>query len=264
MDAIPKALSRPQARYTLRSTSLTTKSLHSLLSLRGPWRTNAANGAFTVFADAVAEGDPLDPRLPESVPPKGQVDKENAPETEDAVVRKQQQNRPRRKGLSDPEQDTVLSKKRKRTVTSRFGTAGLLPPPPRVEIPVPPAAREKETTHTSPTIQTEPAQGTTSAALDRLQVYLKDPPFPSSAPSATPPPESPSSDTTANDDQHQKTTVSLTFAGTDVVAGLRRLAELGAIDASRMPSWMTGEEGVSSVAVKGGKRVRLKAEMEDE
>lgn len=279
MDAIPKALSRPQARYTVRPTSLTTKSLHTLLSLRGPWRTNSANGAFTIFADAVAEGDPLDPRLPQSVPLKGhhqklggsaaaeESQKENLPDAEHA--KRQQQNRPRDKGLSDTEQSTALSKKRKRAALSRFGTAGqqAVAPPPTT-----PAAATQSDSST----QTEPVQGTTttttSAALDRLQVHLKDPPFPASATTTTTlPPEDPS-DAAADDDhnednQHQTsiipTTVSLTFSGTDVVAGLRRLAELGAIDASRMPSWMTGEEGVSSVAVRGGKRVRLKAEMGD-
>ena len=47
----------------------------------------------------------------------------------------------------------------------------------------------------------------------------------------------------------------LTFQGTHVFAGLRKLAELGIVDAARMPSWMTGEMGVSFGVVRKGEMV---------
>ncbi|KAF9637106.1 CHL4 domain-containing protein [Lasiodiplodia theobromae] len=42
VDAVPKALSRPHSRYALTTTSLSSRSLSTLLSLRGPGRSNAA------------------------------------------------------------------------------------------------------------------------------------------------------------------------------------------------------------------------------
>ena len=45
--------------------------------------------------------------------------------------------------------------------------------------------------------------------------------------------------------------ISLSFSGSDVFFGLKQLAELGSgyIDLSKMPSWMTGELGISSCCV---------------
>ena len=90
-----------------------------------------------------------------------------------------------------------------------------------------------QTTLSTATDQSLP-QITPNPALDRLEIQLQDPPTLEPGPSP-----------------HQ-TVVSLTFAGSDVVAGLRQLAELGVIDPNRMPSWMAGEEGVSSAVIRGG------------
>jgi central kinetochore subunit Mis15/CHL4 len=43
-----------------------------------------------------------------------------------------------------------------------------------------------------------------------------------------------------------------TFGGSDVFAGLRQLAELGCVNAEKMPSWLTGEEGASIITVRDG------------
>ncbi|KAH6676151.1 centromere protein Chl4/mis15/CENP-N [Plectosphaerella plurivora] len=45
----------------------------------------------------------------------------------------------------------------------------------------------------------------------------------------------------------------LTFRGSHVFAGIRQLTELGAIDGRRMPGWLTGEEGVTTGAVRNGR-----------
>ena len=47
----------------------------------------------------------------------------------------------------------------------------------------------------------------------------------------------------------------LTFQGTHIFAGIRTLAELGLVDLKKMPSWMTGEDGMSSSIVRGGRVV---------
>lgn len=196
-DAIPKALSRPQERYTLKATSLSAKSLQALLSLRGPSRSTAANGAFSIFADAVVEGSPLDPRPANTVSPEEymsqSLEKENK-RTEEG-------------GAKDT--DTHAPKRRKLAVNSRFGTSGSL----------------------------------SSAPLDRFDVRVLDSPG-----------EHRRGDTQERSEEWQLA-LSLSFSGSDVISGIRKLAELGIVDPERMPSWMTGEEGVSMAVVHQGRRV---------
>lgn len=211
-DAVPKALSRPHERYSLKATGLAAKNLPTLLALRGPGRTTAANGAFSIFADAALEGSPLDPRPSNTVSteeylrPTSTENKEN----EDLTTTSN-----RKTSTTDGSSDGLLShtsKKRRLAVQSRFGTAG---------------------------------GSQASAPLDRLDIRLLDAPSegdddaPSTATASTALP-----------------TVSLTFAGSDVIGGIRTLADLGVIDPERMPSWMTGEEGISTAVVRGGKRLR--------
>ncbi|KAH1581849.1 hypothetical protein KXW39_003603 [Aspergillus fumigatus] len=196
-DALPKALSRPQERYALKATSLTAKNLQALLALRGPGRSNVAHGAFSIFADVVLEGSPLDPRPSDTISPREHfyqdLDKENENQ-EDGNTSK------------ETEPSSHVAKKRKLAVHSRFGTTGTL----------------------------------SSAPLDRLDVRLLDP-------------------ADDEDDEHEvdhtQPSVSLTFVGSDVISGIRKLAELGVVDPERMPSWMTGEEAVSVAVVHRGKRV---------
>lgn len=192
------ALSQPQERYTLKATALTAKSLEALLALRGPGRSNAANGAFSIFADAVVEGSPLDPRPSNTVSPEEYMDKSSSNGTEKENGTK-----------SDERSYSPASKKRKLAVHSRFGTSGSL----------------------------------SSAPLDRVDVRLLDKPEQG---------ENSHDDNTSDVTQP---TVSLTFAGNDVFSGIRKLTELGVVDPARMPSWMTGEEATSVIAVHNGKRI---------
>ncbi|KAH8428825.1 CENP-N/CHL4 family protein [Aspergillus melleus] len=213
-DAVPVALSVPQKRYSLKATALTAKSLQALLALRGPGRSNRAAGAFSIFADAVIEGSPLDPRPSSTVSPEEYMGqgadrgKENQDQNEqnmDEETSGPQSSKRSRKLDSDPQ----IPKKRKLAIDSRFGTTGSL----------------------------------SSAPLDRFDVRLLD---------------SPQVDGAAEEDdiaEQNQPTVSLTFAGSDVISGIRKLAELGIIDPERMPSWMTGEEAVSVAVVRGGNRV---------
>ncbi|KAL4735089.1 centromere protein Chl4/mis15/CENP-N [Aspergillus similis] len=223
-DAVPKALSLPHQRYVLKSTSLTAKNLQALLSLRGPGRSNKATGAFSIFAEAVLEGSPLDPRPSNTVSSEEHQkqtaysqpshEKENKStdvrnDNDDSDKKTEALNpQPRIPSLRtrDPEIDRRTSKKRKLTVQSRFGISGTT---------------------------------LSSVPLDRLDARILDPL--SGAQDA---------------DQERAAagpTLSLTFTGMDVISGIRRLAELGIVDAERMPSWMTGEEGVSMVVVRNGR-----------
>jgi central kinetochore subunit Mis15/CHL4 len=62
VEAVPKALSRPNERYELRSTYLTARSLTALLAHRGPERLNDAAGGWSIFADDKTCGSALDYR----------------------------------------------------------------------------------------------------------------------------------------------------------------------------------------------------------
>ncbi|KAI1911431.1 chromosome loss- protein [Ophidiomyces ophidiicola] len=233
IDAVPKALSRPQQRYTLRLTSLTTKNLHTLLSLRGPWRSNAANGAFSIFADAVAEQGPLDPRPPESIAvgdaETQTAEKENIPRQSATTAKRRTR---RQSDLDDIEPELLL--KRQKTVISRFGTTDSSRQP---------LTLSSSSATTSTTAAAAAPTSNNNPTLEKLEIRLQDPISTTGSSSPGPPTASP------------QATLTLTFSGSDVISGLRKLAEMGVIDAARMPAWMTGEEGVSSAAVKGGKRV---------
>ncbi|WEW55529.1 chromosome loss- protein [Emydomyces testavorans] len=239
MDAIPKALSRPHQRYTLKPTSLTTKSLHTLLALRGPGRTNTANGAFSIFADAIVEQGPLDPRLPNSIPVQefpsklGEDPTTSFPQKENIS-----QTSPSSKRAPSPPPDPSLSdstskRKRQKTILSRFGTTGCLDRQP---------PKSSSSSSLSPSTASSTTMPTTNPSLEKLEIRLQDPITPTSQP------QDPDTGATT-------TTLSLTFSGSDVISGLRQLADLGVIDVTKMPAWMTGEEGVSSATIRNGRRV---------
>ncbi|KAK2753919.1 hypothetical protein FQN54_007278 [Arachnomyces sp. PD_36] len=227
-DSIPKALSRPQERYSLQPTSLTAKSLQTLLSLRGPGRTNAANGIFSIFADAVVDTSPVDPRF-SSLPSIDSEGKENGskytrqpqPSSTDTTSQK----RPladislssKHGNKNTPQPSHKKQKLQSAAVSSRFGTTS----------------------------------SQTTAPLDRLQIHLQDPPL---LDGEEPPPIYDDDDENTASDIPTSRTMTLTFSGTDVISGIRQLAEYEIVDPSRMPSWMTGEEGVSTATIRGGRR----------
>ncbi|KAH8697286.1 putative CHL4 family chromosome segregation protein [Talaromyces proteolyticus] len=215
-NAIARALSQQHERYNLEPTSLTAKSLDALLTLRGAGRTNMANGAFSIFADAVVEGTPIDPRPPATVSAEEYSQGDALAEKGDIASLSEidtEESKRRSHG-----EDSPATKKRKFVVSTRFGTSGSISSP---------------------------------AALDRLDVRLLDY-------------HDDDDDDNAQDGSERvkaymengEYAMGLSFTGINVVSGLRKLAEIGIIDPTRMPSWMTGEEGVSSMVARRGKRVR--------
>lgn len=231
-DAVPKALSRPHERYALKATALTAKNLSALLALRGAGRSDSANGAFSIFADAVVEGSPLDPRRSSTVSPE-EYHNAQRKVASDGDTRESGGEQPdmrkttkpnARHAAPNPSSDPASKKRRLAAVHSRFGTTGSL----------------------------------SSAPLDRLDIRMLDPPV--TATNTTDNDAGTDADADADADTNEPNAPSnpaltLTFTGNDVVAGIRKLAELGIVDPERMPSWMTGEEGVSVAAVRRGKRV---------
>lgn len=229
--ALPRALSKQNERYKLEATSLTAKSLQTMLALRGAGRTNEANGAFSIFADAVIEGTPIDPRQPSMVPPEDfrdtaggmNEDKENTTQHAAALSAVELENSKRKDSQQDPDGEhhhgiassSPATKRRKLAVLSRFGTSG---------------------------------SSTSQAVLNRLDIRLLDRLDDSDRLD-----EEPGDDD--EQDEGSAYTMSLSFTGNNVIAGFRKVAELGVIDPTRMPSWMTGEEGVSAAVIRKGKRI---------
>ncbi|KAK5168567.1 hypothetical protein LTR04_006341 [Oleoguttula sp. CCFEE 6159] len=236
LAAVPKALSRPQNRYTLHPTSLSTKSLTALLSLRGPDRSNNAAGGWSIFADGSVDGHLLD----YSGPQRRGGDTEEGSGMGEMVEGKERMTAPptaaaqKRRLPRFGERDEVHRKRRVLIAAGRFGTSAL------------------------------PHDG---KGLERFDVRIEDPfppsPFPpSSAPpsSATlipdshPDPANPDSQPEPHSESDAWTPdLRLSFHGSHVFAGIRQLVEEGVVDGAAMPGWMTGEVGVSVGVVRAGR-----------
>lgn len=239
-QAIPKAFSRPSARYQLTNTNFTTKSLDALLTYRGPGKSNAAAGGWSIFQDHNFSQNALDFVTAQ----RSDTQHKNGSKNGSKDGSKPGPGRPKR--TLDTTQ-TPEAKRRKAVAQGRFGTS---------------------------------AQPNDGQGLERLEIRIDDPfPSSSTQPDNTnnttnnndnpqPAPRPrrgrPSLlDRTAQDDEeiHSQQewipNVRLTFHGTHVFAGVRQLVEEGIVDGEKMPGWMTGEAGVTVGAVRHG-RVRAK------
>ena len=87
--------------------------------------------------------------------------------------------------------------------------------------------------------------------IDKLSILMTDPFDLPTHPSSTEVVEE------EEEGQDWKPSIQLTFHGSHIHAGIRKLVLSGAVDGVNMPGWMTGEEGVSFGVVRGG-RVRKK------
>ncbi len=261
LDALPKAFSRPRQRYTLKPTSLWAKSLGVLISQRGPGRSNACAGGWGIFADGSVEESPLNPICTDPRPLQSEEDRfsdQEDPVTTEVFDRGKQSmpafQSHEHTGVSD---DTTHSKRRKLLARTRFGTSavdgdgkGIERLDIRIEDPFPASAAQinrinspsnplnetdTETPNTEHTTQPRRPRGRPRKSI--LDQNLLSP---------TPNPPAPGSTT-------WRPNVNIEFQGTHVVAGIRHLLELGVVDGTRMPGWMTGEEGVSVGAVRDGR-----------
>jgi central kinetochore subunit Mis15/CHL4 len=81
------------------------------------------------------------------------------------------------------------------------------------------------------------------AALDRVQIKIKDVIPPSKPADAD--------DSTMSVEEQESNEIFISFCGNDVFRGLKELAALGSeyVDLDRMPAWMTGELGISTLTV---------------
>ncbi|MCJ1226507.1 hypothetical protein MMC12_003159 [Toensbergia leucococca] len=113
IDALPKALSRPRHHYALTPTSLSARSLPALLELRGPGRSNAAIGGWSIYAEGTAEASPL------ASTPITRTTKSIAPKPHQLPTAL-----PTKRKLQTP--TSPASKRRALFAAARFGTSALL------------------------------------------------------------------------------------------------------------------------------------------
>lgn len=217
LDGLPKAFSRPRARYALESTGLAARSLESLVSKRGQGRTNAAGGGWAVYASDKKNDTPLNNQLP--TPPVESPDGEPTRKSNSLPILSRGMKR-----RTQDDGDAAVAKRRKLIAQSRFGNSALLDDKKgierfdvRIEDPFPPIKRTNNEDR-----QERREGGAGGGAVDE-----------------------------ESDDWAPEITV--TLYGTHVFAGIRELVECGIIDGERMPGWLTGEDGVSLGVVKDGR-----------
>ncbi|KAG9190716.1 hypothetical protein G6011_08804 [Alternaria panax] len=242
-QAIPKAFSRPSARYQLTSTNFTTKSLDALLTYRGPGKSNAAAGGWSIFQDHSFSQNALDFITTQ----KGECQDKAINEGSNANSgSKAGPGRPKRP-LDNKESSEA--KCRKEVAAGRFGTSaqpndgqGLERFEVRIDDPFPspsknssPTQADGDTSNLDALITNRTRRGRPSL-LDRTAEDLEE----------------------IQNEEGWVPNVRVTFQGTHVFAGIRHLVEEGIVDGERMPGWMTGEAGVTIGSVRDG-RIRSKA-----
>lgn len=237
-QAIPKAFSRPSSRYQLVDTNFTARSLSALLAYRGPGKSNAAAGGWSIFADHSFSQNALDfITTGKTDPSKGDADSEKAPGSKPGP------GRPKR-ALDDGE--TPEAKKRRDIAQSRFGNSGKANDghgierfEVRIDDPFPtlPNSNGQEEEVEASGEQTKRDRRGRPSLLDRSIEDIRE--------------------IQNGDDDVWVPDVRVTFTGQHVFAGVRELVEQGIVDGEKMPGWMTGEAGVTIGVVKNG-RIRVK------
>ncbi|KAK4451816.1 centromere protein Chl4/mis15/CENP-N [Podospora aff. communis PSN243] len=231
VEGIPKALSRPRQRVTLKATGLVTRNLNELLDRKGAQRTNCAGGGWSVYADEKLKESPLDTTLP--TPPLSEEDGDPSETKKGNRV------------LGLVERKEERERKRARLVAkARFGDSGRVDDGKgleRVDVVVEDpftgiGEAEDEEGGDEDGHEDDEAQWERSASSKGGRNSRAEPEEPGGEPGET-----------------WKPYVRFTFHGPHVFAGIRQLVEHGVIDGERMPGWMTGEEGVSVGAVRSGR-----------
>lgn len=257
LEAIPKALSKAQNRYSLESTSLTARSLSTMLALRGNSGTNAANGVYTIFAKGVVDNSPIDAQrttFAQKILQACEREKDNeCDSTHPELSLRSREQGTDRTALAEKSINLLQSAnpgsgeakmELKIAAAARFGMAGL---------------QQKDTDSTE-----EESASKTTDVLDRLQIRLDEDLFsrtgrrPAKA-HGTPHYDIHPFDQTSPSEQKSTAThrqdsarMTLTFQGSNVILGIRKLVELGAIKVDKLPSWMTGEEAISGGTARQG------------
>ncbi|KAF2969435.1 hypothetical protein GQX73_g4128 [Xylaria multiplex] len=280
VEGIPKALSRPRERYTLKTVNLLTKNLDAMLSLRGSGRSNAAAGGWSVYAgDKAVDArthSPLNPLLP--TPP---LSDDAVEEDDERVTDLGNRETATHKRAMDPEiAEEEKQRKRARLVAqARFGDNAKIDDGKGVErvdvliedaFSVPAADIEDEIDDQDAEEARQPRprkpkgrrSGVDASLLQEAEKDDADDPEQQSRDQnqeADPSDENlPQRQARGEDGRDRekwawRPNVRLSLHGPHVFAGIRQLIEAGFIDGERMPGWMTGEDGVTMGAVRNGR-----------
>ena len=230
VDGVPKALSRPRERFTLKATSLSSRNLWSLLDKKGPGRGNAAGGGWSIYANEKNKKSPID-----SIPPTPPLSRDSS---------EFEHSRKRKAPFGQAERDR---KRAKLLAEARFGDSGHVDDGKgveRVEVvlldPFPPddTIEESEEEDEEGPEQNKPGKRRKSKVNAVLEQASKD-----------------LREDEEEDDESTEWAPSLkvTFSGSHVFAGIRQLVEAGIVDGQRMPGWLTGEEAVTTGVVRHGR-----------
>lgn len=230
VDGVPKALSRPRERFTLKPTNMSSRNLWALLDRKGAGRTNAAGGGWSVYADEKSKKSPIDSVV--APPPLAQkLSEEEKAQKRKALFTQGQRDRKRARLLAE----------------ARFGESGLIDDDKGVEKvevvlqdPFPPNDNvdddsDEELGDIQNTSNRTKRKSKVDATLEQAKQTLEDDEEEEDLPDEWAP------------------SLKLTLNGTHVFAGLRQLVEAGIVDGQRMPGWLTGEEGVTTGVVRHGR-----------
>ncbi|KAH7321220.1 centromere protein Chl4/mis15/CENP-N [Stachybotrys elegans] len=225
VDGVPKALSRPRQRYTLKALQLTTKNLDALLDKKGSGRGNAAGGGWSIYADEKHKDSPLD-----AVMPKAPLSKE--PSAAESSPKRQLALRPSERA----------AKRAKMVAQARFGRSAMVSDGKGMEKVEFIIKDPFPSTEGLPEDDTEEAeQPSRNKRRDKLADLEEEAEAGGDSPAD------------GQETSGWAPLVKVTLQGPHVFAGVRQLVEAGIIDGERMPGWLTGEEGVSVGVVKQGR-----------
>ncbi|KAM3439479.1 hypothetical protein NHJ13734_003711 [Beauveria thailandica] len=229
VKGVPKALSRPRQRFTLKNSGLTSRNLDALLDRKGPGRGNAANGGWSIYANEKNKKSPLDSVLP----PHPLSASEHS-----------------RKRASPLTQQRREAKRAKLVAKGRFGDSGIMTDGKGVE------RLDVVVQDPYPSVNGVDVQGSDDddrALASRrrgprgsLDAMLNEDGDDAASATATAPSH-------RDADSRWTPNVRITFQGAHVFAGIRQLVEAGIVDGERMPGWMTGEDGVTIGVVRHGR-----------
>ena len=249
IDALPRAFSKPKERYRFQATSLTVKSLSALSAVQAV-REAATNGGWSIFADGSADNSPLRVLSSEhnfnGLLYRSEI---GLPEDEGILTE-----RPQNKREAEPAaHDGPLEKRQKKLAQARFGVSALEDDNKGIKkldiqlqdpFPEAPAVQDESNVITEqdpPSEHDAPTQQRHSSLFSEDGLEAND-----------------SFDEDAEPSSGWTPKVRLSFRGSHVFAGIRKLIEVGAVDGERMPGWMTGEDGVDAGTVRKGRMVRTK------
>ncbi|KAH7155038.1 centromere protein Chl4/mis15/CENP-N [Dactylonectria estremocensis] len=235
VDGVPKALSRPRERYTVKSSNLASRNLEAILEKKGSRRTNSAAGGWSIYSDEKKKESPLDTVLP--IPPVSRL-------SSDSGIGQ--------KRMAELTPVQRAAKRAKVIAEARFGDSGIVTDGKGVEkvdiviqdeflstrVPVDEGDEERSTGEAGD------VNNKAKRRRSKIDVVIQEANSPDD------------DDGTVGDTGGSQTwvpTVKISLQGTHVWAGVRQLVEAGIVDGERMPGWMTGEDGVTTGIVRHGR-----------